>query len=164
MSEASEKKSSETLQKEKTISRREALKRIALGIPVMATLPSCSGDGQNIKSGEGFTGIQYVLLEQNLIDLKKQGIEEKIIEKLYPLRGEWFPKEKFAVKIEKLIGKANFEVYFPIIINVAHQKRFNKGKECGRYLSCSGITYTGDCCDDRIDRHKYTSYYASLSR
>ena len=132
---------------------------------MIATLPSCGGNRQNITSGEGFTGIQYVLLESNLIDLRKQGIPEGLIKKLQPLQGKWFPKELFAVQIERLIGKADFEAYFPIIINVAHHKRFNKGRECGQYLSCAGMTYTGDCCDDRIDRYKYTSYYyASLSR
>jgi hypothetical protein len=182
MPEVSEKKSPETFQTEKTISRREALKRIALGVPMIVTLPSCGGNRQNIQSAssrapkdlrKGFTGIQYVLLESNLIDLKKQGIEERLIKKLQPLQGKWFPREQFAVKIEKLIGKADFEAYFPIIINVAHHKRFNKGEECGRYLSCGGITYTGDCCDDRIERYtsytsstilNYTSRYKSLIR
>ena len=52
---------------------------IALGVPIIATLPSCGGNRQNIQSAGGFTGIQYVLLESNLIDLKKQGIKGGLI-------------------------------------------------------------------------------------
>ena len=98
MSQVSKNKSTETFQKGRTISRREALKRIAFGVPIIVTL----GTRQNINA-EGFTGIQYVLLESNLIDLKKQGAPEGLIKKLQPLQGEWFPKEKFAVEIEKRI-------------------------------------------------------------
>lgn len=172
MPEVSEKKSPETLQKTKTISRREALKRIALGVPMIAIIPSCSGTRQNINSGSssfrynsfgGYTRIQYALLESDLIDLKKQGIEEGLINKLQPLTGKWFPKEKFTIEVEKLIGKADLEVYLPIIINVAYHARFNKGRECGKYMSCFGITVTGDCCDDRIEP-KYTRYTSTSLR
>lgn len=174
-------KSPKNLQTRKPISRREALKRIALAGPMIAILSSCGGTRQNINSGsssvgyyasytsfrgytsytssggKGYTGTQYVLLESDLIVLKKQGIEEGLIKKLHPMTGKWFPKEEFAAEIEKLIGKSDSEVHFPIIINVAHHKRFNKGTECGSYMSCAGLTATGDCCDDRII-NRYISY------
>jgi hypothetical protein len=167
----SEKKPPEKLQTGKTISRREALQRIFLAAPMIAILSSCGGTRQNINSGSssvgyytsGYTGIQYVLLESDLIDLKKQGIEKGLVKKLHPLIGKWFPKEEFAVEIEKLIGKADSEVYFPIIINVAHHARFNRGRECGIYMSCAGMTATGDCCDDPTPNPNYSStssYYS----
>ncbi len=127
---------------------------------MIAILPSCGGNRQNIKSVEGFTGTQCLL--SGLIDLQKAGIPEGLIKKLQPLVGKWLPEGKFALEVERLIGTADYEAYFPIIINVAHRRRFNKGRECGRYLSCAGITYTGDCCDDRIE-HKYISLYTSYT-
>jgi hypothetical protein len=162
MPQVPKKKSTETFQEEKTISRREALKRIALGVPMIATLPSCGGNRQNIRSVKGSTKTQYELVESSLKWLKRLGAPEELIKKLQPLQGKPLPLDQFAIEIERLIGKADFETYFPIIIEVVHHRGFNRGVECNQYLSCMGSTYTGDCCDNLI-YYKYIRFYASLS-